>query len=85
MKGCLLLIPAILLPGGILPADLAYAACMRSHGIEDFPDPSAAGVAAIVPATGIDPNSLQFSSAERTCHAITPTAIVRIVTADAAS
>jgi len=66
-------------------ADLAYAACMRSHGIEDFPDPSAGGVAAIVPATGIDPNSLQFSSAERTCHAITPTAIVRIVTADAAS
>jgi hypothetical protein len=64
-------------------ADLAYAACMRSHGIENFRDPSASGVTAIAPATGIDPNSLQFGSAERTCQAITPTAVVRIVTADA--
>jgi hypothetical protein len=57
---------------------------MRSHGIKDFPDPSANGVAAIVSGTGIDPHSLPFGSAERTCQAITPTAVVRIVTADAA-
>jgi prophage maintenance system killer protein len=66
-------------------ADLAYAACMRTHGIEDFPDPSASGVAAIIPATGIDPDSPEFSSAEHTCQVINPTAIIRIVTADAAT
>jgi hypothetical protein len=66
-------------------ADLAYAACMRTHGIEDFPDPSASGVAAIIPTTGIDPDSLEFSSAAHTCHVINPTAIIRIVTADAAT
>jgi hypothetical protein len=78
--------PAARQPAGPAPArsaDLAYAACMRSHGIEDFPDPSASGVAAIAPGTGIDPNSRQFGSAERACQAITPTAVVRIVTADA--
>jgi prophage maintenance system killer protein len=64
-------------------ADLAYAACMRTHGIENFPDPSASGVAALVPTAGIDPNSLQFRSAERTCQAIAPTAVIHIVAADA--
>jgi hypothetical protein len=56
---------------------------MRSHGTEAFPDPSTSGVAAIALGAGIDPHSLQFGSAERACQAITPTAVVRIVTADA--
>jgi hypothetical protein len=70
-------------PASARTADQAYAACMRSRGIENFPDPLASGVAPIVPTTGIDPDSLQFSSAERTCQAINPRATVRIVTADA--
>ena len=70
-------------PASARPADLAYAACMRSHGIENFPNPSASGVAAILPTAGIDPNSPQFRSAGRTCQAIAPAAVIHIVTADA--
>jgi hypothetical protein len=62
-------------------ADLAYADCMRSHGIEDFPYPSASGVALIAPAAGINLGSVQFRAAETTCHQIAPAATVRIVDA----
>ena len=62
-------------------ADLAYAACMRSHGIEKFPDPTAGGVAVIVPTAGSNPSSLPFRSAERGCQAIVPAAVIHIVTA----
>ena len=62
-------------------ADLAYADCMRAHGIADFPDPSASGVAVIAPAAGIDLSSVQFRTAETTCHQITPAAAVRILPA----
>jgi prophage maintenance system killer protein len=65
-------------------ADLAYADCMRSHGIADFPYPSASGVAMIAPAAGIDLSSVQFRTAETTCHQVTPTATVRIVDASTA-
>jgi hypothetical protein len=52
---------------------LAYAQCMRSHGITDFPDPtvqdSAArkGVGFSMPA-GVDTNSTQFKSANKACQ-----------------
>ena len=65
-------------------ADLAYADCMRSHGIENFPYPSPTGVAIIAPAAGIDLSSIQFRTAETTCHQVTPTATVRIVDASTA-
>jgi prophage maintenance system killer protein len=67
--------------GAARSADLAYAACLRSHGVESFPYPSAAGVAVIVPAAGIDLNSLQFRSAEGACR---PAAAVHIVEAGTA-
>ena len=75
--------PARQFPGAasVRSADLAYAACMRSHGLGDFPDPSADGVVLITPTAGIDPNSAQFRSAQRTCQAIAPTAAIRIVVA----
>ena len=65
-------------------ADLAYADCIRSHGIENFPSPSPSGVDIIAPTMGIDLNSLQFRTAEATCHQLTPAAIVRVVTAGTA-
>jgi hypothetical protein len=46
---------------------LAYATCMRSHGIPDFPDPSAHGNAQFS-LGGIDTSSPQFQSADRTCQ-----------------
>ena len=50
------------------PADTAYAACMRSHGVAGFSYPSASDVAVIAPAGGIGLNSLRFSAAEVACR-----------------
>jgi hypothetical protein len=67
--------------GGARAAGLAYAACMRSHGIREFPEPSLGGVVVIAPGTGIDPGSPLFHSAEQACQALTRTAGIHIVTA----
>ena len=65
-----------LLPGGgpkpLSPAQeaqarksaLALAACMRTHGYPNFPDPTSQGVLDL---TGIDPNSSQFQTAMQAC------------------
>lgn len=50
---------------------LAFAKCMRSHGISNFPDPSSAGGASTLPA-GIDINSAQYQSAENACKHLLP-------------
>ena len=63
------------------PANLAYARCMRAHGVAGFPYPSASGVAVIAPAAGIDLNSLQFRSAEAACRLSVPAAAIHIVPA----
>lgn len=47
-----------------------FAACMRSHGVPNFPDPGA-GAAAIKPGT-IDPNSPAFKSALTSCRSDLP-------------
>jgi len=54
-------------------AALAYAQCMRSHGIPNFPDPkvTAHGFAVHVPA-GTDPNSQQFQGARTACQSLMP-------------
>lgn len=49
---------------------LEYAACMRSHGVPKFPDPTVKNGAVgfnITPADGIDPSSPQYRSAIQTC------------------
>jgi hypothetical protein len=61
----------------ITPADqaayLKAAACMRSHGVPDFPDPTFANntVAFNIP-PNIDPNSSQAKTAEATCVKLIP-------------
>lgn len=62
-------------------ANSLYAACMRSHGVQSFPRPSAGGVTVIAPAAGIDLNSLRFRSAESVCRVTVPTATVHIIAA----
>jgi hypothetical protein len=47
------------------PADSAYAACMRSHGVAGFAYPAATDVA--VPVIGIGLSSARFSAAEAAC------------------
>jgi hypothetical protein len=52
---------------------LKAAACMRSHGITNFPDPTFSGstVNLHIP-SGIDTNSIQFARARRTCERLIP-------------
>jgi hypothetical protein len=46
--------------------ELAFARCMRAHGVPNFPDPSSSGAQGGLPA-GIDPQSPAFESAARVC------------------
>lgn len=48
-------------------AALKYSQCMRAHGVPNFPDPNGQGGFEIQPGAGIDPNSPQYQSANRTC------------------
>ena len=53
-------------PSKVMSSALAYANCMRSHGVPDFPDPNGQG--AIEFNTGqIDPNSPGFDRALNAC------------------
>jgi hypothetical protein len=60
------------LAGGTAQA-LAYAKCMRSHGIPNFPDPTvhdtgqSQGLGFNVPSS-VDQNSAQYQSANKTCQ-----------------
>lgn len=55
---------------------LAYAACMRSHGVGDFPDPDAQGhfnIQSIGPNSDLDPHNPTFQAAHRACGSLLPT------------
>lgn len=52
---------------------LAYAACMRSHGVPGFPDPTVKNGAVgfnITAADGIDPSSPQYQAALQSCSSL---------------
>lgn len=55
---------------------LEFSACMRSHGITNFPDPTSQGSGGVTlkldKNSGIDPNSSQFQAAQQACHALQP-------------
>jgi hypothetical protein len=56
----------------------AYSACMRSHGVRNFPDPDSNGKILITGGrdnnqlTGVDTNSQQFRAAARACRKLQP-------------
>jgi hypothetical protein len=52
---------------------LNAAACMRSHGITDFPDPTFSGghVSVDIPSS-VDTHSAQFTQAQHTCEKLIP-------------
>ena len=54
---------------------LAYAQCMRAHGIPDFPDPNSQGGFALPggPNSDLSPNSSTFQQANEDCQRFTPT------------
>jgi len=52
---------------------LAFAACMRAHGIKDFPDPSNGGLTIRVnPSSDLDPNNPLFQRAQKACRRLAP-------------
>jgi hypothetical protein len=52
---------------------LAYAKCMRDHGITNFPDPKfdGSGVTLSLPSS-INPNSTKFKAADKACQSVMP-------------
>jgi hypothetical protein len=56
---------------------LRFSRCMRSHGIADFPDPSAQGGALRLsihggPGGDLNPNNPQFQAAQKACGSLLP-------------
>lgn len=49
---------------------LAYAQCMRAHGISKFPDPTPEGGIGLP--DGVNPQSPQFLAADKACKHLTP-------------
>jgi hypothetical protein len=52
-----------------------YSACMRSHGVPNFPDPQPSGgglVLAINSGNGLNPNAPQFKTAQKSCEKLLP-------------
>ena len=49
-----------------------FSACMRKHGVTNFPDPNGQGVITIHSGMGIDPHSPAFRSARSTCDKLLP-------------
>ena len=49
-----------------------FSACMRKHGVTNFPDPNGQGVITIHSGMGIDPGSPAFRSARTTCEKLLP-------------
>jgi hypothetical protein len=55
--------------GGNQSQMLAYSHCMQTHGVPNFPEPNAQGVAS---GSGINPNSAGFRAADRDCRHFLP-------------
>jgi hypothetical protein len=49
---------------------LAFSACIRAHGISNFPDPQAGGGFARAALNAVDENSPQFLSADKSCRSL---------------
>jgi hypothetical protein len=55
--------------GGSESQMLAYAQCMRTHGVANFPDPNGQGV---ISGSGINPGSASFQTANKDCRHFMP-------------
>jgi hypothetical protein len=49
-----------------------FSACMRKHGVANFPDPNGQGLIRIHSGEGIDPSSPAFRSARTACDKLLP-------------
>ena len=53
-------------------AGVKYTACMRSHGVPNFPDPNAQGEITITVSPALNPSSPLFQHAEGDCQHLSP-------------
>ncbi len=51
---------------------LKFSACMRSHGVPNFPDPSAGGGIEIKRGSGLNPQAPAFRAAQKVCFKLLP-------------
>ncbi len=51
---------------------LAFAKCMRSHGVSDFPDPGEGGGLSLTPGSGVNPAAPAFRTAQHSCQHLLP-------------
>lgn len=58
--------------GGKGGSALAFAQCMRQHGVTNFPDPGSGGNLKITGGNGLDPNSPTFQAAQTACQSLLP-------------
>jgi hypothetical protein len=62
--------------GGIGSANytdaVAYAQCMRSHGVANFPDPNSQGNFLLGKSTHFDPDTRRYNSADKACRHLLP-------------
>jgi hypothetical protein len=58
--------------GSASTAFLPYSECMRSHGVPNFPDPSAGGGIQLTAGSGINPLSPSFKAAREHCVKLLP-------------
>jgi hypothetical protein len=49
-----------------------FAACMRAHGVPNFPDPSSNGTMTLGPNSGVNLDSPKFRAAQQTCRKLLP-------------
>jgi hypothetical protein len=51
---------------------LSFARCMRSHGVSQFPDPTANGAIDLQGVPGVSPSSPAFKAAQTACQTLLP-------------
>jgi hypothetical protein len=58
------------------PSALAYAQCMQSHGIKNFPEPNSSGQLTLTQGQSLpDTSSPRFQAAAKTCRALNPAGV----------
>ena len=75
--------------GGVMAQFLAYARCVRSHGVSDFPDPSSSGGVGITlhggPGSDLNPNNPTFELTTRDVLAAASVIGIKVQTLKAAT
>jgi hypothetical protein len=54
------------------PSAVAYSACVRSHGVPNYPDPTGSGQLPKTGAQQLGVSSSQYQAAQRTCRPLLP-------------